>query len=130
MIAHEKLLSRTLKNEAQDTSMTFQGVWQNELGSQVEFKQAGNALTGSYRSAVSGGGHQTTGTLVGYANGNLISFVVYWTAFQAITAWVGQYDTDSSTINTLWQMTNTVESEDDLWESINAGADTFTFLLQ
>jgi hypothetical protein len=105
----------------------FSGTWKNELGSQVVIAQTNGVLSGTYESAVSSGGTKTTGDLQGYVDGDLISFVVHWRDFQAITAWVGQLDPKASqeTINTLWQMTKQVAQGDE-WASINAGADYFT----
>lgn len=105
----------------------FSGTWVNELGSQVVLTQTNGQLTGTYESAVSGGGSRTTGDLLGYVDGDLISFVVHWCDFQAITAWVGQLAPNAAqvTINTLWQMTKQVAVGEE-WASINAGADYFT----
>jgi len=105
-------------------STDFSGKWANELGSNVLFTQEGDALTGVYESAVSSGGGKTYGDVIGHVDGNLISFVVHWRSFQAITAWVGQMDT-LKTITTLWQMTKKSGSEDE-WASINSGFDVFT----
>jgi hypothetical protein len=71
-------------------SIDFSGAWKNELGSITKLVQANNSLTGTYESAVSADGTSTIGDLVGYVDGDLISFVVHWRDFQAITAWVGQ----------------------------------------
>jgi hypothetical protein len=89
--------------------------------------QAGEAVTGVYESAVSGGGVTTKGDIQGYVDGTLISFVVHWRDFQAITAWVGRMRGagQAATIETLWQMIKQVPAGDE-WESINAGTDTFS----
>ncbi|TCK31950.1 avidin family protein [Paraburkholderia sp. BL8N3] len=104
----------------------FSGSWKNELGSTMQIAQQGDGLTGTYESKVSSGGGTTTGDLRGYVDGDLISFVVHWRDFQAITAWVGQSEpnTGDTRISTLWQMTKQVASGDE-WASINAGADEF-----
>ena len=75
---------------------------------------------------VSSSNTKTVGDLLGYVDGDLISFVVHWRDFQAITAWVGQLDPTAKkqTIKTLWQMTKQVASGEE-WASINAGSDTF-----
>ena len=121
----EKALARARAGTG--SSVDFSGTWVNELGSEVVLVQANDMLTGTYESAVSGGGTTTTGDLQGYVDGDLISFVVHWRDFQAITAWVGQLDPNASeeTINTLWQMTKQVSAGEE-WASINAGADYFT----
>lgn len=119
----EKILTRALRGTG--TTIDFSGDWTNELNSTMRLTQQGGSLSGTYESAVSGGGGTTTGDLLGYIDGNLISFVVHWRDFQAITAWVGQLDSKTQTLNTLWQMTKAVDPGLE-WESINAGADYFT----
>ena len=121
---HEKSLGRALAGTG--TSVDFTGVWVNELKSVATITQFNGALTGTYVSQVSSTGGTTTGDLVGYVDGDLISFVVHWRDFQAITAWVGQMVPNQApdTINTLWQMTKQVAVGEE-WASINAGADSF-----
>lgn len=109
------------------TNCNVAGSWENELGSVARFIQEDNVLSGTYYSSVSEGSDAATGTIQGYVNGNVISFVVTWTNFAAITAWVGTC-TDSAQITTLWQMVSVTDSADE-WQSINAGADTFTPVL-
>lgn len=103
----------------------FSGTWQNELGSQMVLTHNGDRITGLYESTVSGGHAKTTGDLVGFADGDLLTIVVHWRAFQAITAWVGQLDKAGANLNMLWQMVKQVDPGDE-WSSINAGADSFT----
>lgn len=124
---HEKALG--LAKAGTGATYDFSGTWENELGSGMVLSQAGNALSGTYNSAVSGGGGRATGDLLGYVDGDLISVVVHWRNFQAITAWVGQLVPNASPaqILTLWQMTQQVAQGGE-WHSINAGTDTFTFL--
>ncbi|MFO1102671.1 MAG: avidin/streptavidin family protein [Methylocystis sp.] len=120
----EKSLARAARGTG--AAVDFTGKWQNELGSIATIAQTGDVIAGQYVSAVSEGGTSTTGVLSGFVDGDLISFVVHWDQFQAITAWVGQLDPKASTqtINTLWQMTSQVPPGDE-WASINAGADVF-----
>jgi hypothetical protein len=123
----EKTLPRALAGTG--ATIDFSGDWRNELKSVMYLKQQNGLLNGTYESAVSGddGGDDgtTVGDLLGYVDGSLISFVVHWRDFQAITAWVGQLDPKAATINTLWQMTKAVKPGSE-WASINAGADYFT----
>jgi hypothetical protein len=119
----EKALARAIAGTG-DT-VDFSGIWKNELQSTVTLEQEDGVLSGTYESAVSSDHKQTKGELQGYVDGTLISFVVHWCEFQAITAWVGQLDPKTGQINTLWQMTKQVDAGDE-WASINAGADYFT----
>jgi hypothetical protein len=122
------LLEKSLLRVAKGTGapVDFTGKWKNELGSIATIAQKGDVISGKYVSAVSEGGTSTTGVLGGFVDGGLISFVVHWDQFQAITAWVGQLVPKASTqtINTLWQMTSQVPPGEE-WASINAGADVF-----
>ncbi len=121
----EKSLSRATQGTG--PSVDFAGTWINELGSEMVLVQTGDIISGQYESSVSSAGTKTTGTLQGYVDGDLISFVVHWDEFQAITSWVGQLDPNAKeeTIRTLWQMTKQVAAGEE-WASINSGADTFT----
>jgi hypothetical protein len=121
----EKSLARARAGTG--NTVDFSGSWVNELGSTANLTQSAGVLSGTYESAVSANGTKTKGDLQGYVDGDLVSFVVHWRDFQAITAWVGQLDPTlkGGTINTLWQMTTAVEPGEE-WASINAGADYFT----
>jgi len=121
----EKALGRALAGTG--TSIDFAGTWKNELGSQMVLVQANGVLSGEYESAVSSGGTTTKGDLQGYADGDLISFVVHWRDFQAITAWVGQLEPSVAPerLKTLWQLVKQVKAGEE-WSSINAGSDVFT----
>lgn len=122
---HEITLTRALPGSG--SGVNFTGNWVNELNSIAHLTQSGDRLSGTYVSKVSGSGGSTTGDLCGYVDGDLISFVVHWRDFQAITSWVGQLrsGTTPQTLDTLWQMTTQVAPGEE-WASINAGADTFT----
>jgi len=126
MMLHEAALARAMPGTGDP--IDFTGRWVNELSSIATLEQSGDALAGSYESAVSSDGARTSGALVGWVDGDLIAFTVHWNDFQAITSWVGQLvptgDASAGTISTLWQMTKQVDPGDE-WASINAGADTF-----
>jgi Avidin family len=122
-MSHEQVLARALAGTGE--TIDFSGTWVNELGSEVELVQTDDVLSGTYKSAVSSGHTTTSGDLQGYVDGDLISFVVHWRKFQAITAWVGQLEKNGATMKTLWQMTKQVDAGDE-WASINAGADYFS----
>lgn len=107
-------------------NVDFSGAWKNELTSTMTLMQANGQLTGVYASAVADTNPPiaTQGDIQGYVDGNLISFVVHWRDFQAITAWVGRL-TSTGEIETLWQMIKQVKPGFE-WESINANSDTFS----
>jgi len=110
----------------------FNGKWKNELDSVMELTVNGSSVSGTYTSAVSSNGTPTPPhPLIGNVDNELISFIVNWTDYASITAWVGQMVVDAAgkeQIFTLWQMTTTTndpESPKELWQAIHAGSDTF-----
>jgi hypothetical protein len=120
----EKALRRAIKGTG--AAIDFTGTWINQMKSEARItKQVAGVLSGEYESKDSASGTSTLGDLCGYADGDLISFVVHWRDFQAITAWVGQLEpTAPGELKTLWQMTKQVEIGKE-WASINAGSDVF-----
>ncbi len=122
------LQEKSLQRSASGTgaNINFAGTWVNELGSEMTLVQTGDTLTGEYTSTKSDGGGKTSGFLQGYVDGDLISFIVHWEEYQAITSWVGQLEPGSpkETIKTLWQMTKQVPQGEE-WASINSGSDSF-----
>lgn len=130
-MSHETTLAKSAAQKASPTrAYDFSGKWRNQLGSKVNISQAANGkLSGQYESAVSGGGGPVIGKMTGFANGDLISFVVKWPS-DAITAWVGQVvnDAGNDVIETLWQMTVNIADAAEptgMWQSVLAGRDRF-----
>lgn len=106
-------------------TVDFSGTWINQMKSEARIKQVNGVLSGEYESTDSSSGAKTLGDLQGYVDGDLVSWVVHWRDFQAITAWVGQLEpTAPGELKTLWQMTKQVNSGKE-WASINAGSDIF-----
>lgn len=129
---HDELLLRASPESADGTKATapsFDGIWVNELRSTMDLKVTANAIAGIYTSAVSANGSPVVGRLVGFVNGDLISFVVTWPV-GAITAWVGQLldKAGQPELFTLWQMTTNIpdaQEPEGMWASVYAGTDTF-----
>src|SRR5579864_8906572 len=105
MVKQENVLRRV--TSSQPGKASFAGVWKNEYKSTMTLTVTGNMLSGAYTSKVSGANKETRGTLTGYTNGDLISFVVRWDESASITAWVGHLVVEDGTeaIETLWQLT-------------------------
>jgi Avidin family len=120
------------------SSPNFGGTWANELGSEMTLTVRGTEVSGTYTSKVSrevagkGGGPTPASPLVGFVNGDQMSFVVNWgTKYASLTAWVGQLVSVDGveTIRTLWHLTQNVDEDDEptgLWHSVLTGADNFT----
>jgi hypothetical protein len=124
-----------LSPQASDLFYDFSGVWTNELGSTMTLDQSNTQIGGTYVSAV---GDDTgtaalqaaTGTLLGWASGYVISLTVMWQGYQSITAWVGQLvqPAEGTYIDTMWQLSSAIAdptNPTELWNSLNAGHDTF-----
>jgi hypothetical protein len=115
----------TAKNQ-----VDFSGSWTNDLEhSQMVLAQDGHALTGKYTSP-DGQGGSITGPLVGWTDGNIITFTVNWPN-PSITAWTGHLVNESVTdaIETLWHLAVPMTDPSDptkLWTAMLAGSDRFT----
>ena len=95
--------------------------WVNELGSKMTTSWGTDGLiTGTYVTAV-GCGAGTVRPLSGWWNNAAMTFTVNWRECNSLTSWTGNYS--AGTIAALWQLTVSGPPE---WNSIIAGADTFT----
>lgn len=96
-------------------------VWVNELGSKMTTSWGADGLiTGTYVSAV-GCGAGTVRPLSGWWNNAAMTFTVNWQECNSLTSWTGNFA--GVTLTTLWLLT---VSGPPKWNSIYAGADTFT----
>ncbi len=98
--------------------------WVNELGSILTIGSIGadGLMTGTYVSAV-GCGAGTVRPMTGWYNKDAITFTVNWQECNSLTSWTGNVASSYVTIVTLWQLTVSGSPQ---WNSIIAGADTFT----
>ncbi len=99
-------------------------VWVNELGSTMTIQSVGTdgLITGTYVTAV-GCGAGTVRPLRGWYNKGAITFTVNWQECNSLTSWTGNVAASGVAIVTLWQLTVSGTPQ---WNSIIAGADTFT----
>ncbi len=96
-------------------------VWVNELGSKMTTSWGADGLiSGTYVSAV-GCGAGRIRPLSGWWNNAAMTFTVNWQECNSLTSWTGHYSTN--TLTTLWLLTVSGPPQ---WNSIIAGADTFT----
>ncbi len=111
-------------------TVNFSGAWRNQLGSVMILTVAGQRVTGTYSSPVSSDGSSVNGELVGFVDGDLITFVVNWTTPASLTAWTGQLLSTGGrdVIKTLWLLVQNVPDASEpngLWQSTLTGADDF-----
>ncbi len=96
-------------------------VWVNELGSKMTTSWGADGLiTGTYVTKV-GCGAGVVRPLSGWWNNSAMTFTVNWQECNSLTSWTGNYN--AGTLATLWLLTVSGPPQ---WNSINAGADTFT----
>ncbi len=104
--------------------LAVSSVWINELGSTMTIQTVGSdgLITGTYVTAA-GCGVGTVRPLRGWYNNGAITFTVNWQECNSLTSWTGNLTSSGVTIATLWLLALSGPPE---WNSINAGADTFT----
>ena len=96
-------------------------VWVNELGSKMTTSWGADGLiSGTYVSAV-GCGAGKVRPLTGWWNNSAMTFTVNWQECNSLTSWTGNYAAQK--LATLWLLTVSGPPQ---WNSIVAGADTFT----
>ena len=106
---------------AQQLRVDYTYTWVNELGSKMTTSWGADGLiTGTYVSAV-GCGAGTVRPLSGWWNNAAMTFTVNWQECNSLTSWTGNFA--GVTLTTLWLLT---VSGPPKWNSIYAGADTFT----
>ncbi len=106
---------------AQQLTVDTTYTWVNELGSKMTTAWGADGLiTGTYVTAV-GCGAGKVRPLSGWWNNAAMTFTVNWQECNSLTSWTGNYN--AGTIVTLWQLS---VSGPPRWDSIIAGADTFT----
>ena len=113
------------------TAHSLDGIWVNEAGSAVAFSVADDGrISGDYRTELGAPDSGARFPLTGWAQRDVVSFSVSFTNFGSITSWSGQIseDRDGDYIRTLWHLSRDVADEaeeEDLWQSITAGAAVF-----
>lgn len=113
-------------------SVDFNGLWRNELSSEMELvvDKASGKVSGVYRTGVGTPQPTEDFDLVGFASGDLLSFTVDFGKYGSLTSWAGQSSViDGETvIKTMWLMAENVPDVDEpskLWSAMLTGADSF-----
>jgi hypothetical protein len=137
IMRHEQVLSKLLQAKiagAPGKALSFGGfggTWKNQYGSTANFTVTGSTVTGTYTTAVSGGGAPLSGPIVGHVADDIICFSVLWPLQQSITTWAGQVvdEQGTETLKTLWHLVINIDDASEptgLWTTTLAGADVFT----
>ena len=117
-------------SQADDKSALFEGQWINDRNSSVTFIETKGILSGYYQTALGQPDKSKKFPLTGFVEGDQITFTVNFKGYGSLTSWTGQLseDNDGPYIRTLWHLTRDVadtKENDDLWQSITAGASDF-----
>ena len=113
------------------TPINFNGVWRNELNSQMTISVDKNGLiTGTYQPGIADGIADNTHPLVGFANNDLISFSVDFEYQHMICGWTGHFVQEQNTqyIKTQWNLVKNHERQEfsmEEWGSTHCGSNTF-----
>ncbi|QBF33318.1 avidin/streptavidin family protein [Thalassococcus sp. S3] len=110
--------------------MDFSGKWVNTKNSVLELHQNGNSLTGNFDSGVSDGGQVIKAPIVGWANGDRVSFTATYEMFGTVVAWVGQVrgEPGNPVIDAHFLHESDVKDSAEaeaLWASTRTGSDQF-----
>lgn len=110
----------------------FNGAWNNDMGSQVVFTVKEGEVRGTYNTNVGEPDKGQSFPLIGFVEGDQITFTVNFKGFGSMTAWTGQLtqnDEGEPYIRTLWHLTKDIEDKlekQDIWGSVRTGASNFT----
>ena len=114
------------------TAPDFNGAWENDMGSLATFTIKDGEVRGTYQTNVGQPEKSKLFPLIGFVQGDQITFSVNFKTYGSMTAWTGQLildDKGAPTIRTLWHLTKDIEDhkeKDDIWGSIRTGASQFT----
>lgn len=120
-----------MKKAAGASAPDFNGIWQNELSSQMELSVVGVHLTGVYRTGVGLPTPAEEFELVGFVADDMISFSVDFGKYGSLTSWVGQYTEESGVgiLKSMWLLSRNVPDVDEpgkLWGSVLTGYNNFS----
>jgi len=109
----------------------FIGSWKNQAGSLVTFKITEGIVRGTYQTNIGQPDKNKSFELIGFTQGDQITFTVNFKGFGSMTAWTGQLTIDDKNtpyIRTLWHLTRDVpddKEQENIWSSVITGASNF-----
>jgi hypothetical protein len=116
---------------ATDRRVDLNGRWRNGLGSEMALAVGPNgAVSGTYRSGVGVSSPTEEFPLTGYAERDLLAFVVNFGRYGSLAGWVGQHTVQAGKerIEMLWHLARDVPDAYEpsaLWAGILTGANLF-----
>lgn len=111
--------------------VNFNGAWNNDMGSQAVLAVFDGEVRGTYNTNVGEPDKAQSFPLIGFVEGDQITFTVNFKGFGSMTAWTGQLTQNGKGepyIRTLWHLTKDIEDAveaEDIWGSIRTGASDF-----
>lgn len=108
-------------------SFEFNGEWSSDLGSTIKLMiSADGSVNGKYKAAAGFPYVDKDFPLVGFANGDLLSFTVSFGKHGLVTSWAGQLtrEFNRAVIKTMWLLAKIVPNPDDstnLWGAVLTG---------
>lgn len=112
-------------------SADFNGIWSNELGSEMHLNvRADGVVTGKYKTGVGEPQPIEEFDLSGFASGDLLSFTVNFGRYNSLASWAGQHTINAGKelIKTMWLLARNVQDSDeaaDLWGAVLTGCNDF-----
>ncbi len=118
-------------DETPTSASNFNGVWRNELNSEmtIHIDDAGR-VTGVYSPGVDNSISENNHPLVGFANGDLISFAVDFEHQHMVCSWTGHIVVEQNTdvIKTQWNLVKHIGREEfsmESWGATHSGSNSF-----
>jgi hypothetical protein len=111
--------------------MDFTGRWANTKNSILELHQVDNSISGTFDSGVSDGGQIIKAPVIGWVNGDRVTFATTYEKFGTVVSWVGQVrgEPGNPVIDAHFLHESDVKDSDEaeaLWASTRTGSDQFT----
>jgi hypothetical protein len=111
--------------------MNFAGKWINTKNSVLELKQSDSSITGTFDSGVSDDGQVLKAPVVGWVNGDRITFAANYDKYGSVVTWAGQVVEEAGgpkIVALFLHVSDVSEAREPewLWASTKVGADTFT----
>jgi hypothetical protein len=111
------------------------GLWVNEGGSQLHLEISGKSVSGFYITAAKRPVPGKQYPIIGWANEDLIGFVVAWEESHSLTSWCGRYTIDGDgreCIKTVWHLGRLYEDssytiENPVWSSFITNTNTYYY---
>ena len=129
----EKILAEATRTDDDDRSSpsAISGRWRSRLGSTMELTvDSAHRIEGTFHTAVGSLDPTRPYPVVGFAEGDAISFSVDFGRHGSVAAWAGFHveDDNGERLITHWHLTRPVPhppGEVDLWGALLAGSDEF-----